>query len=126
MTADHIVSAQVVLADGSITNLGLSNFTPEHLATGVREGIVAELHGFYECFEAEERDHVEALIGSGNAIRLNESLRHAFERGFGVPLRVPRHREETSFGAALVAGVACGVIPGREAACSLVRYESSR
>ncbi len=111
---------------GSITNIGLANFTPEHLAAGVRAGIVSELRGFYDCFDDSERRRVSALIGSGNGIRLNESLRRAFEAGFGVPLRVPRHREETSFGAALVAGVACGVIPGREAAGSLVGYESSR
>jgi len=110
---------------GSITNIGLANFTPEHLASGVREGIVAELKSFSECFDAAERDRLATLIGSGNAIRLGEPLRRAFEAGFGVPLRTPRHREETSFGAALVAGVAAGGIPSREAACSLVRYEDS-
>lgn len=108
---------------GSITNIGLSNFTPEHLAAGVRSGIVAELKGFFECFDPAEKDGVATLVGAGNAIRLGEPLRRAFEDRFGVPLRVPRHREETSFGAALVAGVAAGVIPSRRAACSLVRYE---
>ncbi len=109
---------------GSISNIGLSNFTPEHFAAGVRDGIVSELLGFYGLFDPAEREQVVRLVGSGNAIRLNEQLRRAFEAGFAMPLRVPRHREETSFGAALVAGVAAGVIPDMAAAGALVRYET--
>jgi sedoheptulokinase len=110
---------------GSISNLGLSNFTPGHLAAGVREGIVSELLDFYNLFDPGERSRVDTLVGSGNAIRLGGPLRQAFQKGFGVPLRVPRHREETAFGAALVAGVACGAIPDLAAAGSFVRYEDS-
>jgi len=108
---------------GSITNVGLFNLTPEHLVSGVREGIVAELLDFSRLFDQEALHRMEALVGSGNAIRLCEPLRQAFESGFNVPLRMPRHREEASFGAALVAGVASGTIPDVRAACSLVRYE---
>jgi len=112
-------------ARGSITNLGLGNFTPQHLASGVREGIVAELLGFYKLLDKTERDRVRMLVGSGNAIRLGAPLQRAFQEGFGVPLRVPRHREETAFGAALIAGVASGSIPDLAAAGSLVRYQDA-
>lgn len=111
---------------GSIQNIGLSNFTPEHLASGVREGVVSELLGFYNLFAQAERIRVDTLVGSGNAIRLNPALRRAFEAGFQVPLHVPRCREETSFGAALVAGVASGVIADRGAAGALVGYEPAQ
>ena len=108
---------------GSISNIGLSNLTPQHFASGLREGIVSELLGFFGLFSSAERERIDALAGSGNAIRLNDSLRRALEKGFGASLLVPRHPEETAFGAALAAGVASGVIPDLAAAGSLVRYE---
>jgi sedoheptulokinase len=107
---------------GSVRNIGLSNLTPEHLASGVREGIMSELLGFYDLFDPAERKRIDKLVGSGNAIRLNKTLRQAFERGFRLPLLVPSYREEASFGAALLAGVASGIIPDRSAAGALVRY----
>jgi hypothetical protein len=39
-------------------------------------------------------------------------------------MRVPSHREETSFGAALLAGCAGGAFPGPQAAGRLIRYLS--
>lgn len=111
---------------GSIGNIGLSNFTPEHFASGVRDGIVSELLGFYGLFTPGERRTIDTLVGSGNAIRLGQPLRRAFQEGFQMPLRVPRHREETSFGAALVAGVASGIIADRDAAGALVRYADAQ
>jgi sedoheptulokinase len=107
---------------GSISNIGLANLTPEHLASGFRDGIVSELLEFYRLFDITERERINSIVGSGNAIRLNTSLRHAFEKGFQLTLRVPGHREEAAFGAALVAGVASGIFPDLASACALVRY----
>jgi sedoheptulokinase len=109
---------------GNIGNIGLSNLTPQHFASGLREGIVSELLGFFGLFSPTERERIDALAGSGNAIGLNDSLRRALEKGFGASLRVPRHREVTAFGAALAAGVASGVISDLAAAGSLVRYKA--
>jgi glycerol kinase len=39
-----------------------------------------------------------------------------------LPVRVPAHREEASFGAALLAGLASGLLPDRAAAGALIRY----
>jgi len=107
---------------GSIANMGMETFTPEHLIVGVREGIAAELLGFYERFPEAARGAVTALVGSGNGIRLNPGLQKVFEGRLGMRMRVPAHREETSFGAALLAGVAGKVLPDLAAAGRLVRY----
>jgi sedoheptulokinase len=109
---------------GSIANLGPETFTPEHLIVGVREGIADELLGFYERFPEAARGAVTALVGSGNGIRLNPGLQKVFEGRLGMRMRVPAHREETSFGAALLAGVAGKILPDLAAAGRLVRYLS--
>lgn len=68
----------------------------------MREGIAAKLLGFYERFPEAARRAVTALVGSGNGIRLNPGLQKVFEARLGMKMRVPAHREETSFGAALL------------------------
>ena len=102
---------------GSITGIGVDNFTPENLIAGVREGIAEELLEFYDRMPP-----AKSVAGSGNGIRLNPALRAVFESRLGMSLNVPRHREETSFGAALLAGVAVGVLPNLATAGKLVRY----
>jgi sedoheptulokinase len=107
---------------GGIGNLGPETFTPEQLIVGVREGMAAELFGFYERFGPDATRNVDTLVGAGNGIRLNPDLRRALEQRFGLRIRVPAHREEASFGAALLAGVAGGVLPDLAAAGALIRY----
>jgi sedoheptulokinase len=99
-------------ARGSVVGLGPDTFTPEHFVIGVREGIAAELHGFFECLPEGMRRSVVRLVGSGNAIRHNPALRRAFERRFGMPMAVPAHREEAAYGAALLAGASGGTFTG--------------
>jgi sedoheptulokinase len=103
---------------GSITGIGVDNFTPENLIAGVREGIAEELLEFYDRMPP-----AKSVAGSGNGIRLNPALRAVFESRLGMRLNVPRHREETSFGAALLAGISTGALPDLAAAGALVRYE---
>jgi len=112
-------------ARGGISNLGVDTFTPEHLIAGVRDGIAAELAGFFEKLPEATRRNVVRLVGSGNAIRLAPALRAAFERRFGMPMVVPAHREEACYGAALLAGVAGGTFADLAAAAALVRYQDS-
>ncbi len=107
---------------GAISGIGTRNFTPENLINGVREGIAEELLGFLEKFPAEVRGSIRTLVGSGNGIRLNTLLQKVFEDRLGMKMSVPAHREETSFGAALIAGVACGALPDLDAAGRLIRY----
>ena len=107
---------------GGIAGIGTVNFTPENLINGVREGIARELLGFFEKFPAAIRGSRTALVGSGNGIRLNGGLQKVFEDRLGMKMLVPAHREETAFGAALLAGVACGALPDLGAAGKLIRY----
>ena len=112
-------------ARGSIGNIGLDNFTPEHLVAGVRAGIVAELFAFYECLPQAVRASMRQLAGSGNGLRKNPALRRAFEARFHMPLRLPAHTEEASFGAALLAGIAGGLLSGMTTAGALIRYDTA-
>jgi sedoheptulokinase len=107
---------------GSVGNISPTTFRPEQLIVGVREGIAAELLGFLDLFPAPMRTGLRLLAGSGNGIRLNRGLKAAFEKRLGMRMNVPRHREETSFGAALLSGVASGALPDLRAAGRLVRY----
>ena len=108
---------------GAITQIGLDNFTPAHLCDGVLTGMAQELHALYDqmrpCLPAAPR----RLIGAGNGLRLNPPLVTRMERSFGLPLSIPRHREEAAFGAALFAGTAAGVYPSIEQALSRIQYE---
>jgi sedoheptulokinase len=106
----------------SIGNLSPQNFTPGELIVGVRAGIAAELFAFYQEFGAEVRRGIDTLVGAGNGIRMNPYLLKALEERFGLPVHVPVHREEASFGAALLAGLASGLLPDRAAAGALIRY----
>jgi sedoheptulokinase len=110
---------------GSITGLGLGTFTPEHLIVGVREGIAAELLDFFALFPPGLRAAATQMVGSGNGVRLNPALQAVFEEKLGMKMLIPAHREETSFGAALLAGCAGAAFPDLRAAGRLVRYLSS-
>ena len=107
---------------GSITGMGPATFTPQHLIVGVREGIAAELLDFFARFPAELRRAATMMVGAGNGVRLNPALQGIFEERLGMRMRIPLHREETSFGAALLAGCAGKVFPDLSAAGRLVRY----
>jgi sedoheptulokinase len=107
---------------GSISGIGPDTFTPEHLIVGVREGIAEELIGYYQVVPSSRRAQVSSMAGSGNGLRMNPALRDVFEQKLGMRMRVPAHAEETSFGAALIAGVANGALTNLEAAGRLVRY----
>lgn len=51
------------------------------------------------------------MVGSGNGIRYNKPLITRFERIFGLPLRIPSHKEEAAFGASLYGLIAAGIYP---------------
>ncbi len=88
---------------GSIKNIGIDNFTPENLALGVLEGISSELYNMYD------KEPKSVLIASGNGLRKNALLCKVVSKQFNLPLKIPSHNEEASYGAALFAMVANGV-----------------
>ncbi len=104
---------------GKIEGISLDNFTPQSFMLGVLQGIVDEL---YDTYAIANPSGIKRLIGSGNGLRKNPVLQRLFEQTFGMPLKIPAHREEAAFGAILYALVACGVYPTIEAAQTLVKY----
>jgi sedoheptulokinase len=96
---------------GLIGNIGPAQFTPQHLVHGFLDGMMDELHRFYEAYPAPLKQRLNRLVASGNGVRRNPALCRKLERAFGLPLEIPKHREESSYGAALCAGVGTGLYP---------------
>ncbi|MDD3410116.1 MAG: FGGY family carbohydrate kinase [Eubacteriales bacterium] len=107
---------------GEITGISRSNMTCASLIRGTIDGMLRELYTLYAPLRALTAP-AETLIGSGNAIRHNPALRAAAETLFGLPLQMPRHREEAAYGAALTGGVSCGVFASMAQARRLIHYE---
>ena len=107
---------------GALSEISEDNFTPEQLTRGVLWGMTAELRGLYR--EMPLLSPATGLVGSGNAVRKNPVLRRYLEEQFNLPLKLPVHREEAAFGAAVFAAAAAGVyrdIPAAQSA--LLHYE---
>ena len=85
-------------------------------------GMADELHELYGQMPLFAP--AAGLVGSGNGIRKNPVLRRYLEEQFGLKLKLPAHREEAAFGAAVFASAAAGVytdIPTAQAA--MIQYE---
>jgi sedoheptulokinase len=93
-------------ARGVISNLSLTNFTPENLIVGFIKGIVDEIFEFYQKIPVKLK-RKQFLIGAGNTIRFSKLLCRNLEDRFQRRLYIPKHREEAAFGACLLA-VAAG------------------
>lgn len=85
----------------SITNIGIDNFTPGSFIYGMLNGMAHELKEMYDSATAVVSERPKQLIGSGNGIRKTAALRKIFSDMFGAELKVPVHKEEAAFGAAL-------------------------
>ncbi|SFL56535.1 sedoheptulokinase [Paenibacillus sp. 1_12] len=96
---------------GSIEGMDSLNFTPSHLIIGVIDGIIAELHQFYDAFPCECQQQIKSLVGSGNGIRNNSTLCSRLCNVFNLPLQISAHPEEAAYGASLCAAVGCAVFP---------------
>ncbi len=105
---------------GSVTNLGVDNFTPAALMNGFLGGMVSEITDMISGLDGK----VELLVGSGNGLRKNAALQSRFSKAFSTQMQIPKNREEAAFGAALTALVACGAKASLKEAQQLVRYEN--
>ena len=107
---------------GAISEISEDNFTPEQLTRGVLWGMADELHELYRQMPLPSP--AAGLVGSGNGIRKNPVLRQYLEEQFGLRLKLPAHREEAAFGAAVFAAAAAGVYPDIPTAqAALLHYE---
>ena len=85
---------------GVIEGITRHNFGLGQLARGLAFGIMENLSSMMPASFLEER---RELLGSGNALRRNELLRHAAATVFGLPLTMLQNGEEAAVGAALLA-----------------------
>jgi sugar (pentulose or hexulose) kinase len=99
------------------TGISAENFTPGHIARALLEGLARAFRTGYDALGCGR----SMLVGAGNGLRENAVLRRCVAEEFGLPLRMPLHREEAACGAALVAAVGAGLFPDLRAASSLVR-----
>jgi sugar (pentulose or hexulose) kinase len=107
---------------GAFEGVSLGNFSLPNVARAVLEGVVEELCAFYDLAGGDMRSAHGAAIASGNAVRKNPLLCEILASRLGKPVKVPKHREEAAFGAALVAGVGAGVWRDMDEAGRCVRY----
>ena len=104
---------------GSITGISTRNFTPAELTYGFLEGMIGELYRLYQTMGVQRT----GLIASGNGIRKNTALQKVAERYFGAKLRIPEHKEEAAYGAALFALIAGGFYESARDVQRLIRLK---
>lgn len=112
-------------ARGSFTGVTVENFTLGHVARAVLEGVARGLYSFYEQAGEARPEHLERIIGSGNALRKNPLLVEILARTFDREVWLPVHDEEAAYGAALLAGAMTGLWPDLEAAGRQIRLVSA-
>ena len=108
---------------GAVAGIGAENFAPGAFIAGVIAGILEELRGEYEQMTALTGRKAVRLVGSGNGLRRNPLMREAAGRLFGMPLRIPAHREEAAYGAALAAMAETGRKKSLRDAQEMIEYE---
>jgi sugar (pentulose or hexulose) kinase len=108
---------------GAFTGVSAENFTPAHMTRALLEGMATTFR--QGCLEIQSAlgHPCRQLVGAGNGLRENHVLAGIVAEEFGMPLALPKHREEAAFGAALLAAVGLGVLPDRSASARWIRYE---
>ena len=103
---------------GGIFGITTENFTPHQLTIGVLDGMATELFEMYTQMKSDRF----GIVGSGNGIRKNPALVKVFERMFDSEMKIPKHLEEASFGAALFSLISCGVFKNAAEAQKMIKY----
>jgi sugar (pentulose or hexulose) kinase len=110
----------------SWTGVTAANFTPAHLTRALLEGLARTLRSGYERIAPHAGMPRTRLVGAGNGLRENPVLRQIVGQAFGMPLVLPRHREEAAYGAALLAAVGSSLFPDLTAAGRINQYEEDQ
>lgn len=92
---------------GSISGIGVENFTVANLIRGFVEGMVAEIADM--ASKASIKDFTR-IIASGNAVRHNPVVSEVIESIFGLPCHISTNREEAALGAAYAAAIGLGLV----------------
>ena len=88
--------------------------------TKVYYRMIEELYQMYQAMNVIRN----GIIGSGNGIRKNAKLVKVIEEYFGKKLKIPAHKEEAAYGAALFGLVACGKFRNGVEVQRLISYEN--
>jgi sugar (pentulose or hexulose) kinase len=103
----------------SWTGISAENFTPGHFTRALLEGAARMFHAAYDAIGTRLPGPPRRnLVGAGNGMRENPLLVQIVAEEFGLPLRLPRHREEAAYGAALLGAVGADVFPDLAAAAT--------
>lgn len=98
-------------ARGEFLNITPGNFTPGSMALSVFRSMAYELAKSYRSTVELGVGTRDRIVGSGNGLRLNATLRQCLEEVFGGPISIGNVREEAAVGAALTGAVAVGMYP---------------
>jgi sugar (pentulose or hexulose) kinase len=108
------------LLRASWTGISADNFTPGHMVRALLEGSARAFRAGYDAIAKHLGESRENIIGAGNGMRENPLLVQIVADELARAVRLPRHREEAAYGAALLAGVGTGVFPDLSTAASLI------
>ncbi|MBW8042492.1 MAG: hypothetical protein FVQ85_21200 [Planctomycetes bacterium] len=92
---------------GSISGIGVENFTVANLTRGFVEGMVRELADMASAGGIKD---FTRIIASGNAVYKNPVVSEVIESIFGLPCYISSGREETALGAAYAAAIGLGLV----------------
>ncbi len=96
---------------GSISAIGVADFTPAKLILGVLYGMCRELHTLYLAAGVPKKK----VVASGGAVQKNTVLQRVIAEMFATEPILSTQVEEAAVGAALFSAVACGVLPDIDA-----------
>lgn len=96
-------------ARGEFSNITPGNFTPGSMALSVFRSMASELAKSYRSAVALGAGPRSRFVGSGNGLRLNQTLHRCMEEAFGNSILIGGVREESAVGSALTAAVSVGV-----------------
>lgn len=103
---------------GCITNISMENFNVKDLTYSVLYGMGNELFDMYREMGVKRY----GVVGSGNAIRMNPTLKNIVSNQFESDIKIPAFREEAAFGAALFSLVSTGRFSSASEAQQLIEY----
>ena len=98
-------------ARGEFTAITPGNFTPGSMALAVFRSMASELVNSYRSAVELGAGHRSKIVGSGNGLRLNATLRQCLEDAFGGTISISQVTEEAAVGAALTGSVAVEIYP---------------
>ena len=96
-------------ARGEFAGITPGNFTPGSMALAVFRSMAFQLANSYRSAVELGAGTRDRIVGSGNGLRLNATLRQCLEEAFGGPISIGKVREEAAVGAALTGAVAVGI-----------------